>query len=149
MKKKILIGSIIAVVILVLMSFSPSITANVSKPDVDVVEEDVATPIILVLQLITKLRNHKDIQNVETENDVLRIIEGDAELNSIYEQLSNEEEYCGCEEETTELEFTIICTFFGIIDAILFIFWSLSGVHFDWAEGVLLIIAELFNCNWA
>lgn len=74
MKKKILLGSITAVTLLILVSIAPSINANVSKSslepiaDVDVIEEN-ATPIVLVLQLITKLRNHKDIQSVETTFD--------------------------------------------------------------------------------
>jgi hypothetical protein len=57
------------------LSLSPSITANVSKPDIDIpVEDDVIpTPILLVFQLMTKLRNHKDILNVEIERYFDRI----------------------------------------------------------------------------
>ena len=109
---------------------------------------DDATPIALVFQLIAKLRNHKDIQNVESEDDILQIIESDEELNSIYEQLSAYG--CGCEDEsTTELEFPIICFFFGFIDAILFIIWTMTGGHFYFLELALSTIDEIFNCNWA
>jgi len=110
MKKRILFVSVISAIILVLVSFTPSITADVSKANMDVVEEDVTpTPIALALQLIAKLGNHKDIESVETEEDVFQIIEGDEELNSIYEQLSGSD--CGCEDDTTTLEwgFTVIC----------------------------------------
>jgi len=153
MNKKILIGSIISVILLVLMSFSPSITADISKPDIDVVEEDVTpTPIVLVLQLITKLRNHKDIQNVETEDDVLQIIESDEELNSIFEQLSqsNNEEDCGCEDDyKPELEgrrWFIVCTilipiwFFSVL-----ITW---GTGESFLEDIVYPITEIFNCNF-
>jgi len=98
MKKKILIGSIIAVVLLTLVSFSSVVgySSVKSNPDNTIItdEYDSYTPIQLMFQLISKLRNHKDIQNVDTEDDVLKIIEGDEELNSIYEQLSVDD--CGC-----------------------------------------------------
>jgi len=104
-------GLAVAVILLFIgVAFTSSINANVSKSsletiaDVDVKEEN-ATPIVLVLQLMTKLRNHKDIENVETEEDVFQIIEGDEELNSIYEQLSGSD--CGCEDDTTPLEWGI------------------------------------------
>jgi len=148
MKTKLVVGSIIAVVILVLVSFSPSITADVSKLGVDVVEEDVTpTPIVLVLQLIAKLRNHKDIQNVETEDDVLQIIEGDEKLNSIYEQLSAED--CGCEDDNSALDwrFPVICTFlyplWMIAGGILFLFHIWQFIEFMDAIGNNL------NCWWA
>ena len=104
---------------------------------------DTATPIALVLQLIAKLRNHKDIQNVETENDVLQIIESDEELNSIVEQLSVED--CGCEdEETTEGEYPII------ICLILFVIFAVALNSSPFPVGLLVLIsygiADKLNC---
>jgi len=101
-------GLAVAVILLFIgVAFTSSINANVSKSsvepiaDVDV-KDDVATPIVLVFQLINKLRNHKDIQNIETEDDVLQIIESDEELNSIVERLSGDD--CGCEDDSSTLE---------------------------------------------
>jgi len=148
MNKKIVLGSILAVVILVLMSFSPSITANVSNPDKDMVEEDVIqTPIVLVLQLITKLRNHKDIQNVESEDELLQIIEGDEELNIIFETLKSFD--CGCEVDEYPLDgrYPFICLLlapFGIISILL---WISVGIL--WFGQIVYDIGSRFNCNWA
>ena len=71
---------------------------------------DDATPIELVFQLITKLHNHKEIHELEENKDfvdniqeeILSIIEGDEELNSIFEKLSNED--CGCEGDSSKVE---------------------------------------------
>jgi len=137
MKKKILIGSIIAVVILVLVSFSSVVgySSVKSNPDNTIItdEYDNATPIQLALQLIAKLGNHKDIENVESEEDVLQIIEGDEELNSIYEQLSVED--CGCEDDSTRLwNFPVICT-------ILFPF-AILAIMIAFMGGITSIISQ-------
>jgi len=62
--KKILIGSILAVVLYSSVKSNPSNTIITD-------EYDSYTPIQLVFQLISKLRNHNDIQNVETEDEIL------------------------------------------------------------------------------
>ena len=148
MKKKILIGSIIAVVLLVLMSFSPSITADVSKPDIEFVEEDATpTPIVLVLQLMTKLRNHKDIENVESEEEILQIIEDDEELNGIFEQLSVED--CDCEDDSSKLEwgFPVIC--FLLIPFVILGWMAVMNGGPLWIGQIVYDIGAIFNCNWA
>jgi len=109
-------GLVVAVILLFIgVAVAPNINADVNKPIIDTPIEDVApTPIVLALQLMTKLRNHKDIQNVETEDDVLQIIESDKELKSIFEQLSDED--CGCEDNPTWERiwpFPFICIFIG------------------------------------
>ena len=126
MNKKILIGSIIAVVLLTLVSFSSVVgySSVKSNPSNTIItdEPDSYTPIILVLQLIAKLRNYKEIQNVESEDELLQIIEGDEELNSIFGQLSVED--CGCEEETSIVDFEdnpIICSILAVIFGIMVI----------------------------
>ena len=153
MNKKILIGSILAVVLLTLVSFSSVVgySSVKSNPSNTIItdEYDNATPIQLVFQLMTKLRNHKDIESVETEDDVIRIIEEDEELNSIYEQLSVEDDDCGCEDDSSTLEwrFPVLCTF-------LYPLWIIAG-------GILLIfhifqfmefmnaIGNNLDCWWA
>ena len=147
-------GLAVAVILLFVgVAFAPTINANVSKSslepivDVDVIEEDVATatPIQLVFQLIAKLRNHKDIQYVESEDDVLRIIEEDEELNSIYEKLSGND--CGCEEETTEWIFPVICILLAPF-VVLSIFAGLM-LHIYFPAEIMWYIGQIFNCPWA
>ena len=151
MKKKILIGSIMAVVILTLVSFSSVVGYSSVKSDLDIsVEEDATpTPIVLVFQLIAKLRNHKDIENVETEEEVLQIIEGDEELNSIVEQLSVED--CGCDDDSSDLgwNYPVTCIVLWYLLSF-FAFIYLAGVLFakDIADAIGQRAHEM-NCWWA
>jgi len=149
MKKKILIGSILAVVLLTLVSFSSVVgySSVKSNPDNTITtdEYDNPTPIQLVLQLIAKLRNHKDIQNVETEDDVLQIIESDEEINSIYEQLFVSD--CGCEEETTELDFPLIICI--LLIPLMWLGWAaffMGGP--TWIGELAFGLASQLNCPW-
>ena len=147
-------GLAVAVILLFIgVAFTSSINANVSKSsvelssDIDVIEDD-ATPIVLVLQLMTKLRNHPNIQNVETEDDVLRIIEGDEELNSIVEQLSAYD--CGCDDEISPLgiwPFPVICILLLPLWAIGLIAYFMGGPL--WMGELAGLLGSTFNCNWA
>ena len=107
---------------------------------------DDATPIALVFQLIAKLRNHKDIQNVESEDDVLQIIEGDEELNSIFEQISGNDCECG-DDSRLEWNFPITCMLLLPLYIITFGILVFTGI------GLLQIILAVFgyqmNCFWA
>jgi len=147
-------GLAVAVILLFIgVAFAPTINANVSKSslepivDVDVIEEDVATatPIQLVFQLIAKLRNHKDIQNIESEDDVLKIIEGDDELNSIVENLKSFD--CGCDDATpTRWNFPVLCL-------LLVPLWILAfGIFVRSGEFTLFFIVStigsILNCFW-
>jgi len=152
MNKKILIGSIIAVVLLTLVSFSSVVGySNVkSNPSNTIItdEYDNPTPIQFVLQLIAKLRNHKEIQNAETEDDVLQIIEGDEELNSIYEQLSGND--CDCEDNPTWERiwpFPIICLLLLPFLAIGMMAYLMAQVEFILV--IMGLIGYTFNCWWA
>ena len=145
-------GLAVAVILLFIgVAFTPSINANVSKSsvepiaDVDVKEEN-ATPIVLVLQLIAKLRNYKDIQNVESEEDVLQIIEEDEELNSIYEQLSVED--CGCDDDTTPLEwgFPVICVL--LVPWLAFALMLLLMGGYNLLGQIVGTIGLALNCWW-
>lgn len=154
MKKKTLFVSVLAAIILILVSIAPSINADVSKPDIDVVEENVTpTPIALVLQLITKLRNHKDIQQLEenidsvenVEDEILRIIESNEELNIIFEQLSGNDEDCGCEDETTDLDFPFfICLLLFPLMVLGWAAWFMGGV--TWIGELFFGLNSILNC---
>jgi len=157
MKKKILIGSIIAVVLLTLVSFSSVVgySSVKSNPSITIItdEYDSPTPIQLVLQLITKLRNHKDIQNAESEDEVLRIIEGDEELNSIYEQLSADD--CDCISETdsnVELQdkYPVICYLLFLLYYPIFLIFGILpfDLLFILIEIPILFLALSLDCSW-
>jgi len=151
MKKKILIGSIIAVALLTLVSFSSVVgysSVKNTQEEIITSEYDSYTPIQLVFQLIAKLRNHPNIQNVETEDDVLRIIESDEELNSIIEQLSAYD--CGCDDEISPLgiwPFPVICILLLPLWAIGLIAYFMGGPL--WMGELAGLLGSTFNCNWA
>ncbi|GAH13184.1 unnamed protein product, partial [marine sediment metagenome] len=110
-------------------------------------EYDNPTPIVLVLQLMAKLRNHKNIQNVETEEDVFQIIEGDEELNAIVEKLKSYD--CGCKEENIEFEwpFPVLCIFL-----LPFFNWGIrlyAVFNIEWFWVFMGEIGLIFNCWWA
>jgi hypothetical protein len=98
------------------LAVSPSIYADGDRVYSETIEESVIfdydgyTPIQLVFLLINKVRFHKDFQNVESEEDVMLIIEEDSELNSIVEKLESFD--CGCEDEEYPVwRFWGICIF--------------------------------------
>ena len=144
-------GLAVAVILLFIgVAFTSSINANVSKSsveliaDVDVKEEN-ATPIVLVLQLMTKLRNHKDIQQVESEDDVLQIIENDEELYSIVEKLTVED--CGCEDDKPNgWSFPVICTLLVPLWILAFGLAVRSGQVTLWY--IIVVIGSILNCFW-
>ena len=147
-------GLAVAVILLFIgVAFAPSINATVSKSsvepiaDVDIKEEN-ATPIQLVLQLLNKLRNHKDIQNVESEDDILQIIEEDKELNIIYEQLSNDGEDCNCGDEISPLRwsFPILWSLLAPLLILSLSVWMMSGV--DLPLVIMGMIGGRLNCFW-
>ena len=141
-------GLAVAVILLFVgVAFAPTINADIDKPIVETTqEEDVTpTPIVLVLQLMTKLRNHKDIQNVETEDNVIRLIESDEELNSIVEKLQSFD--CGCYDDSRlEWPFPLICI-------LLLPLWTLGLIAFfmggpDWIGVLAGLLGTTFNCFW-
>jgi len=153
MNKKIALGSILAVVLLTLVSFSSVVGYSSVKSDIDISVEENATPIALVFQLIAKLRNHKDIQQlvaddeVDIQDEIASIIESDEELNSIVEQLSVED--CGCEEDSSEFYW-----FFPIICNLLLPFYTFTviilGSIFGPPFGIIMMaIGRSLNCFWA
>jgi len=146
MKKRALFISVISATILVLVCIAPSINANVDELFVEALPKEEATPIEMVFQLIDKLRNHKDIKNVESEDDVIRIIESDEELNSIYEQLSGND--CGCEDDSSTLEWR-----FPVICMLLFPMFVLGLIVYMMGQNdlilvIVLVIGMPLNCRW-
>ena len=113
MKKLLVVG---VIVLFLGLAIAPSINANINRqsleptPDIDVLDYDDYTPIQLVFQLIAKLSRNGEIHKLveETDNEVdiqdeiSRIIEGDEELNIIVEKLKSFD--CGCEDDNPELE---------------------------------------------
>jgi len=77
LKIQLFIGSILVVVLLTLVSFSSVVgySSVKSNPSNSIItdEYDSYTPLELALQLIAKLGNHKDIENVETEDELSTI----------------------------------------------------------------------------
>jgi len=144
-------GLAVAVILLFIgVAVAPTIYADVDKPELEVEEDVTPTPIALVFQLIAKLRNHKDIENVETEEEVLQIIESDEELNSIYEELSAYGD-CGCEDESSPLEWSypFTCTLMFPFFMVSYIAWLMTPyaivkiIYWSW-----LSIGDTLNCWW-
>jgi hypothetical protein len=152
MKKKILIGSILAVALLTLVSFSSAVGYNVVKDTQEEIikdEYDGYPPIAIVLQLISKLRNHKDIESVEMENDVFQIIESDAELNGIIEKLKSFD--CECEPDITVLgdSYSVICILLHpIFNVAYFLFESTNHPLTHLFAEIIFIIGVALRCYW-
>jgi len=150
MNKKIIIVSILAVALLTLVSFSSVVGYSSVKSNSDNTiitdEYDNPTPIQLVFQLISKIRNHKDIQNIKTEDDVLRIIEEDEELNNIFEQLSEND--CDCEDDTTPLEwkYPVICLLIFPLTWVALYLYFVGG--FSWLAEIVGFIGYTLDCFW-
>ena len=149
MKKSPLIGISIAVAcVIVLVSFANVVGVQTVESSNHTLVRGDSKSIVLAFQLINKLRNYPDIQNVETEDEILQIIEGDEELNSIVEKLKSFD--CGCEGDyKPELErrrWWIVCIF-------LFPIWLISvlitiGTAQPFLENIVYAISEIFNCGF-
>ena len=157
MKKLLVFG---VIVLFLGLAIAPSINANISKTslepvsDIEVLEEDNATPIELVFQLIAKLSNNREIQKlvadtdaeVDIQKEINSIIESDGELNTIVEKIKGSD--CGCgDANTTQWNFPVICSFLFMPYAgmsILNAFWG--------AFTILLFVLEnigtILNCFW-
>ena len=142
--------AVAAILLFIGLALTPSINGDVSKsslepsPDIVVLEEDNVNPIVLVFQLIANLRNNKDIQNIESEDDVLRIIEGDDELNSIVEQLFAYD--CDCDEESSALDwsFPITCILLFPLYIITFVILVFTGLALP--NMILAVFGYQMNC---
>ena len=141
------------------LAFSPSINANMSKssldpvPDIEVLEEDNATPIALVFQLIAKLRNHKEIQKlvedtktgVDLKGEISSIIEEDKELNTIVEELKSLD--CGCEDDKTiPWRFPVLCWLLFPLAMLAFGLGAKFG--FTYLLPIMGSIGSVLNCFW-
>jgi len=117
MKKKILIGSIIAVALLTLVSFSSVVGYSSVKSDLDIsVEENVISK-EFELQRIKELTRSIDLWRIivnpdavlETLEEISTILE-EEDVRNYIEKTSDED--CGCEDDSSGLEwyFPMICT---------------------------------------
>ncbi len=73
MKKKILIGSIIAVALLILVSFSSVVGVQSVKSDLDISVEENATPIEFELQRIRELVRSIDLRKIIVNPDAVLV----------------------------------------------------------------------------
>jgi len=149
MKKYIVLG---IVLLFFGLAISPSIYADKnevsleSKSDNDAFDYDDYTPIQLVFLLINRFCNHKDIQDIKSEDDVLQIIEEDSELNDIIVKLKNFD--CGCEDESNlKWSFPIICLLLSPLIGIFIVFRI--KLRIDLPYDILMVIGLKLNCFWA
>ena len=146
--------SIIVACVIVLASFTNVVGVQTVESSNHILVKDTVTPIEWVFLLIAKLRNHKDIQEFEenidsvdnVEGEILRIIEGDEELNSIAKQLSGED--CGCEDESLPLEWTfpVICLFLFPLVMLFTVAHLMTGI--DLPFYIMMTIGSILNCMW-
>ena len=150
MKNKILVGSIIAVAIIALSSFSSVVSKVASDEKVvglNVIKETDTPPIELVFQLLNKHRYNKEIQRLDInidsiddlQDEVLQIIKNDEKLNSIVEQLSDTDD-CGCNDGTGLIwPFPVFCSIFVTIFIVIIL--TFYGPY-AWGGPILEKIAE-------
>jgi len=149
MNKKILIGSIIAVALLTLVSFSSAVGYRSVENNPD------ATPIEFELQRIRELVQTIDLRKIIVNPDA--VVETLEEVSSILEEEDvrnyiekSSEEDCGCGDESSDLEggFPVICTlllvplFFSVC-----LFAIIQYAAFP-IIGFFLLIGMVFNCSW-
>jgi len=134
--------------LLILVSIAPSINADRDKLSLetitvnDTVDYDGYTPIQLEFLLINRLRNDEGIEHIESEEDVLHIIESNAELNDLIVKLKSYD--CGCEDKSsTEWGFPIICILLLIMMGLVFIPWMLLMIFFMIPPGAFHEMIEL------
>ena len=102
---------------------------------------DEYTPIQLVFLLINKLRYY---EGIESEEDVLEIIEGDAELSGIVEELKSYG--CGCEEDTTDWGYPVICTI--LLFNTIVTFGTLVFTRISFPFMLTLAVVNALECYW-
>ena len=147
MKKKILIGSIIAVVLLTLVSFSSVVGYSSVENNPD------ATPIEFEVQRIRELVQSIDLRKIivnpdgviDTLEEISSILE-EEDVRNYIEKTSDED--CGCEADSSDLEwfFPTICTLLVPFVYISLILQMMFGVPIF---GFIFDIGEELNCFWA
>jgi len=138
MKKKILIGSIIAVALLTLVSFSSVVGYNSVENNPD------STPIefklLKIRELVRSINLHKIIVNPDA---VVKTLE---EVSSIIE----ENEDCGCEDDNSDLDwnFPTICTLLLPLWGIAVWLYFLSNRLITQPMQIMSQIGDELNCYW-
>ena len=156
MNKKILIGSIIAVVILVLVSFSSVVGYNSVKSDLDISIEENTIPTELKVQRIRELVQSIDLRKiivkpdavVDTLEEISTILE-EKDVRNYIEKTSDED--CGCGDDNSEFEwfFPVICTLlFPIWFVAIFIFFSSHRMFGAIFAETMAQIGHDLNCFW-
>lgn len=149
MKKKILIGSIIAVVILTLVSFSSVVGYSSVENNPD------AAPIEFELQRIRDLVQTIDLRKIIVNPDA--VVDTLEEISSILEEEDvrnyiekSSDEDCGCEDDSSDFEW-----FFPVICTLLLPAWTIAGIILLLSNGMIWqpveIMAQIglpLNCYW-
>ena len=141
----------VLVLLFICIAISPSIYADRDKVSFEPIIEndsinyDGYTPIQIIFLLIKRLCNHKDMQDIESEDDVLNIIESGAELNGIIVKLKSFD--CGCGDESNlKWSFPIICFLIGPLAIISMIIHY--KFHYTLPYEILMAIGSKLNCFW-
>lgn len=157
MKKLLVVG---VIVLFLGLAIAPSINANISKTslepvsDIEVLEEDNATPVELVFQLIAKLSNNREIQKlvadtdaeVDIQKEINSIIEKDEELNTIVEKIKGSD--CGCNDaNTTRWSFPVLCLLLFPLQCLAFGLAVRYGQLTLWY--IMFVIGVILNCIWS
>ena len=146
MKKLLVVG---VIVLFIGLALSPSIyaeTDNQTVPaisDNDVFEYDKLSPVQLMFLLIHKLLNHEEIQIVDSVDDVEQLVESDAELSGIFEELMSYS--CGCEESSTlKWNFPVICTLLVPFAIFVYLVYFVSSIRLGYIIGFIGIALKCF-----
>jgi len=104
------------------------------------------TPIQLVYLLINKLRYYKGIEYIESKDDILQIVENNADLSRIVEDLKSCECRCNVDSEIN-WNFPFLCTLMIPMLAISLGLYLITG--FMILLHILGFIGMILNCYWS
>ena len=149
MKKKILIGSIIAVVLLILVSFSSVVgySSVENKPDVTPTEFEVQR----IRELVQSIDFRKIIVNpdavVDTIEEISTITEENEDVRDYIEKTSEEDCSCGDDSSDLEWKFPILCELLyplAVLSIALYLLLDYELFHY-----FMVTLGTILNCYWA
>ncbi len=155
MNKKILIGSIIAVALLTLVSFSSVVGYSSVKSDLDISVEENTIPTELKVQRIRELVQSIDLRKiivnpnalVDTFEETSSILEEEDVRNYIEKTSDND---CGCEDDSSDFEwfFPMICTLLVPAWGVAFVIYFASNRMIWQPAEIMAQIGQNLNCFW-
>ena len=140
--KKLLV--VVVIVLFIGLALSPSIYAEVTnQPTHPISDYDGLNPVQLVFMLIHTLLNHVEINTVDSVEDVELLVENDAKLSGIFEELMSYS--CGCEEPTTlRWNFPVICTLLVPFAIFVYLVYFVSSIRIGYIIGFIGIALKCF-----